>query len=30
LEKYQLVAALTLPVVLLVWWMGKRVRRKLK
>ncbi len=30
LEKYQLVAALTLPVVLLVWWMGKRVRRKLR
>ena len=30
LEKSQLVAVLTLPVVLLVWWMGKRVRRKLK
>ncbi|MCF6272219.1 MAG: DUF3422 domain-containing protein [Rhodobacteraceae bacterium] len=30
LEKYQLVAALTLPVVLLVWWLGKRVRKKLK
>lgn len=30
LEKYQLTAALTLPVVLLVWWMGKRVRKKLK
>jgi len=29
-EKYQLVAGLTLPVVLLVWLAGKRVRKKLK
>lgn len=30
LEKYQLVALVTLPVVALVWWMGKRVRNRLK
>ncbi len=30
LEKYQLIAALTLPVVLAVWLIGKRVRKKLK
>lgn len=30
LEKYQLLAGLTLPVVALVWWMAKRVRAKLK
>jgi len=30
LEKYQLSALLVLPVVVLVWWMGKRVRSKLK
>ena len=30
LEKYQLSAALVLPVVVLVWWMGKRVRSRLK
>ena len=29
-EKYQLTAILVLPVVALVWWMGKRVRSKLK
>jgi len=30
LEKYQLSAVLVLPVVGLVWWLGKRVRSKLK
>ncbi len=30
LEKYQLLAVITLPVVLLVWGLGKRVRAKLK
>ena len=30
LETYQLTALLTLPVIGLVWWMGKRVRAKLK
>ena len=30
LEKYQLVAALVVPVVLLVWWLGMRMRAKLK
>lgn len=29
LEKYQLTAIFVLPVVLLAWWMGKRVRAKL-
>lgn len=29
LEKYQLLAVITLPVVILVWWIGKRVRAKL-
>ncbi len=30
LEKYQLVALFTLPVVALVWWLAKRVRKRLK
>ncbi|MBL1435331.1 MAG: DUF3422 domain-containing protein [Rhodobacteraceae bacterium] len=30
LEKYQLLALLVLPVVALVWWMGKRLRSRLK
>ncbi|MCF6305174.1 MAG: DUF3422 domain-containing protein [Rhodobacteraceae bacterium] len=30
LQKYHIIAAVTLPVVLLVWWLAKRVRKKLK
>ncbi len=30
LEKYQISAAITLPVVLLVWWLGKRMRKRLE
>ncbi len=29
-EKYYIIATITLPVVLLVWWMAKRMRKKLK
>ncbi len=29
LEKYHLLAALTLPVALMVWWLGRRLRKKL-
>jgi len=29
LEKYQLIAILILPVITLVWWMGRRIRKKL-